>query len=98
MKKLQEIFQELRCRKIVFEEGEVSKWLFEYASEYQRYSSESIDDIIIRKAEHMLRESDKVYVYFDRPLRLKLYSGEIIEEVARKDYFANQETSTSFKP
>lgn len=98
MKRLQEIFQELRSRKVVFQEQEVSRWLFEYATEYQRYSSENIQDIILRKAEHILSEADELYIKFDKPMNLPLYSRDDLEEAARKDYFSTQETSTSFKP
>lgn len=86
MKELEKILKEIECRKIVFDRNEVIRWLFEYAIECQLYTDEKIDNIILKKAKHMLTCADEMYQRYDRPLRLELFSSDVIREVARKDY------------
>ena len=82
---LSEILQEIRNRRIVFDEEQVLDWLFDYACKYRSLSGEDADAIMYRKGFQILKEADKVYWDTYRQVNLWL-DKEMVERVAEDDY------------
>ena len=82
---LAEVLQEIRNRRIIFDEEQVLDWLFDYACKYRSLSGEDADAIMYRKGFQMLMEADKQYKKTCRQIYLWLEQGDP-NEIAEGDY------------